>query len=201
MPKQTRNAANTDAAKKNTKKAVKKPTAKKIVKKTDAAADTAETTKRGAKSQYANKVLPYLAEIGRYIHYGVTEGDICDFYGVGKTQWADYKKKYPELTETLSRARAAQKKDLLDNAFRIAIGYEYEEEYTEEIKDKNGAIVGSKTRKQKKYAKPDAGMLQFLLINRFTAEYARDPQMVALRKKALELAEQGKIPPDGWEGV
>ena len=193
--------ATDNAAKKNTKKAVKKPTAKKTVKKTDAAADTAETTKRGAKSQYANKVKPYLAEIERYIHYGVTEGDICDFYGVGKTQWADYKKKYPELTETLSRARASQKKDLLDNAFRIAIGYEYEEEYTEEIKDKNGAVIGSKTRKQKKYAKPDAGMLQFLLINRFTAEYARDPHMVELRKKALELAEQGKIPPDGWEGA
>ena len=173
----------------------------KNLKKTDAAAETAEKTKRGAKSQYANKVLPYLAEIERYIHYGVTEGDICDFYGVGKTQWAEYKKKYPELTETLSRARAAQKKDLLDNAFRVAIGYEYEEEYTEEIKDKNGAVIGSKTRKQKKYAKPDAGMLQFLLINRFTAEYARDPHMVELRKKALELAEQGKIPPDGWEGA
>ena len=201
MPKQPRNAANTDAAKKTTKKTAKKPPTKKTVKKTDAAAETAEKTKRGAKSQYANKVLPYLAEIERYIHYGVTEGDICDFYGVGKTQWAEYKKKYPELTETLSRARAAQKKDLLDNAFRVAIGYEYEEEYTEEIKDKNGAVIGSKTRKQKKYAKPDAGMLQFLLINRFTAEYARDPHMVELRKKALELAEQGKIPPDGWEGV
>ena len=201
MPKQPRNAANTDAAKKTTKKAAKKPPAKKTVKKADAAAENAEKTKRGAKSQYANKVLPYLAEIERYIHYGVTEGDICDFYGVGKTQWAEYKKKYPELTETLSRARAAQKKDLLDNAFRVAIGYEYEEEYTEEIKDKNGAVIGSKTRKQKKYAKPDAGMLQFLLINRYTAEYARDPHMVELRKKALELAEQGKIPPDGWEGV
>ena len=89
MPKQPRNAANTDAAKKTTKKAAKKPPAKKTVKKADAAAENAEKTKRGAKSQYANKVLPYLAEIERYIHYGVTEGDICDFYGVGKTQWAE----------------------------------------------------------------------------------------------------------------
>lgn len=199
MPKQPRNAANTDAAKKTTKKTAKKPPTKKTVKKTDAAAETAEKTKRGAKSQYANKVLPYLAEIERYIHYGVTEGDICDFYGVGKTQWAEYKKKYPELTETLCRAREAQKGDLIDNAYRVAMGHYYEETKTSTV-----IIDGkphTKTEVTKKYSKPDAGMLQFLLINRFTAEFARDPQMVALRKKALELAEQGKIPPDGWEGL
>lgn len=201
MPKQSRNDEKSPTSKKTTKKTSKKPPAKKPVAAADTTADNAEKGKRGAKSQYANKVLPYLEDIERYIHYGVTEGDICDFYGVGKTQWAEYKKKYPELTETLLRARAAQKKDLLDNAFRVAIGYEYEEEYTEEIKDKNGVVIGSKTRKQKKYAKPDAGMLQFLLINRYTAEYARDPQAVELRKKALELAEQGKLPRDGWEGL
>ena len=44
-------------------------------------------------------------------------------------------------------------------------------------------------------------MIQFLLINRFTDDFARDPQIVALRKKALELAEQGKLPPDSTEGI
>lgn len=199
MPKQTRNAANSDAAKKTTKKAAKKPPAKKTVKKADASADTAEKGKRGAKSQYANRVLPYLTEIERYVHYGVTEGDICKYYGIGKTQWAQYKKDNPELSETLYRAREAQKEDLIDNAYRVAMGYHYVETETSTV-----MIDGKpckKTVEKRKYAKPDTGMLQFLLINRFTAEFARDPQMVALRKKALELAEQGKIPPDGWEGL
>ena len=43
-------------------------------------------------------------------------------------------------------------------------------------------------------------MIQFLLINRFSGEFARDPQAIELRKKALELAKDGKLP-DGWEGV
>ena len=43
-------------------------------------------------------------------------------------------------------------------------------------------------------------MLQFLLINRISDEFARDPHVLKLRQKALELAEQGKIPPN-MEGI
>ena len=51
------------------------------------------------------------------------------------------------------------------------------------------------------YQKPDAGMLQFLLINRLPDDFARDPHAVELRKKALELAEKGATPSTDWEGV
>lgn len=191
MPKQNQKTTKTAA--------VKKQTAKKPVKKPDATA--AEKKKRGAPSQYAYKVQPYMADIERYVRYGVTEGDLCNYLGVGKTQWAQYKRDNPELTETLLRAKESCKEDLLDNAYRVAMGYEYVETTTEEIKSNEGVVIGHKTKTYKRYAKPDAGMLQFLLINRFSSEFARDPQMVALRKKALELAEQGKLPPDGWEGA
>ena len=177
---------------------MKKNTAKKKPKTT---ATTTEKKKRGAPSQYGNKVKPYLADIERYVRCGVSEGDLCEYYGVGKTQWAQYKRDNPELTETLLRAKEHCKEDLLDNAYRVAMGYEYYEETTDEVKDLDGKVIAYKTKRYKRYAKPDAGMLQFLLINRYSAEFARDPQMVALRKKALELAEQGKMPPDGWEGV
>lgn len=199
MPKQSRNNKKTTTAKNATKKTSKKPPAKKNVAAAGTTADTAENGKRGAKSQYANKVLPYLDKIEYFAHYGVSEGDICKFFGVGKTQWAQYKKDYPELTETLLRAREAQKGDLIDNAYRVAMGY-----YYEEIETSTVMIDGkphTKTKTVRKYSKPDAGMLQFLLINRFTAEFARDPQAVELRKKALELAEQGKFPRDGLEGL
>lgn len=194
MPKQNQN--NVVAGGKNKK--TKKTTAKKKLKTTAA---TTEKKKRGAPSQYGNKVKPYLADIERYVRCGVSEGDLCEYYGVGKTQWAQYKRDNSELTETLLRAKEHCKEDLLDNAYRVAMGYEYYEETTDEVKDLDGKIIAYKTKRYKRYAKPDAGMLQFLLINRYSAEFARDPQMVALRKKALELAEQGKIPPDGWEGV
>ena len=193
MPKQPRN----DTEKKTAATKGKKQPVK-ARKKADEADNAAETGKRGAKSQYANKVLPYLADIERYARCMVTEGDICKFYGVGKTQWAQYKKDYPELTETLLRAREAGKADLLDNAYRVAVGYYYEETHTTTV-----IIDGkphTKTYVDRKYAKPDAGMIQFLLINRFSGEFARDPQAIELRKKALELAKEGKLP-DGWEGI
>ena len=194
MPKQNQNNVVADGKNKKTKKT----TAKKKPKTTAA---TTEKKKRGAPSQYGNKVKPYLADIERYVRCGVSEGDLCEYYGVGKTQWAQYKRDNPELTETLLRAKEHCKEDLLDNAYRVAMGYEYYEETTDEVKDLDGKVIAYKTKRYKRYAKPDAGMLQFLLINRYSAEFARDPQMVALRKKALELVEQGKMPPDGWEGV
>ena len=181
-------------------------TAKKETKSNTTPIKAAESTKQqdkpkkktGTPSQYSNKVKPYLADIERYARCMVTEGDICKFYGVGKTQWAQYKKDYPELTETLLRAREAGKADLLDNAYRVAVGYYYEETHTTTV-----IIDGkphTKTYVDRKYAKPDAGMIQFLLINRFSGEFARDPQAIELRKKALELAKEGKLP-DGWEGI
>lgn len=171
---------------------------------TDIPADPApekQGGKRGAKSQYASKVKPYLEEIAKYVACGVTEGQICEYYDVGKTQWAAYKKQYPELTETLYKAKERLKRDLLDKAYKIAMGYDYEEETTVTYKDESGNVTGSKTTCHKKHAKADAGLVQFLLINRFPQDFARDPQAIELRKKALELAEKGKISPDGLEGV
>lgn len=194
MPKQNQNNGGSESKKKKTTKSTPKKTTKSTT-------QSPEKKKRGAPSQYGNKVKPYLADIERYVRCGVTEGDLCEYYGVGKTQWAQYKRDNSELTETLLRAKEQCKEDLLDNAYRVAMGYEYYEETTDEVKDLNGNVIAHKTRKYKRYAKPDAGMLQFLLINRYSSEFARDPQAIELRKKALELAEQGKIPPENLEGI
>lgn len=162
--------------------------------------ETTEGNKRGLPSQYANKVKPYLAEIEKYTRCGVTEGQLCEFLGVGKTQWAQYKKNNPELTETLLKAKNQLKTDLINRAYQIAIGYEYEETTTVEYKDKDGKVTGTKTATYKRYAKADGNMVEFLLINRFSDEYARDPKMVELRKRALELQAEGKMPPNA-EGI
>lgn len=157
--------------------------------------------KRGAKSQYANKVLPYLDEIRRYTRCGVTEGQLCEFYGVGKTQWVEYKKKYPELTDALYNAKNELKADLINTAYKVATGYEYIETTEITYKDKEGVITGTKTTEKHCYAKPDSAMLQFLAINRFPKDFARDPQTTELRKQALELQKNGKLPFDDGEGV
>lgn len=198
MPKQPENAAEGKEVKKAPKNAAKKTTKK--AKKTPQKKPTAEKKKTGCPSEYANKVLPYLADIARYARCGVTEGQLCEYYDVGKTTWAKYKKDNPELAETLLKAKQEYRTDLINKSYEVAMGYDYEEETTVTIKDKAGNITGTKTTKTKRHAKADAGMLQFLLINRFSSDFMRDPQIVALRKKALELAENGKIPHD-MEGI
>ena len=159
-----------------------------------------EKKKTGSPSQYASKVKPYLEDIARYTRCGVTEGQLCEFYNVGKTQWAQYKKDNAELNETLLKAKQELKTDLINKSYEVAVGYTYEETTTVEYKDKEGNVKNIKTTTYKRHAKADAGMLQFLLINRFPEEFARDPQMLELRKKALKLQEQGKIPPN-TEGI
>ena len=104
MPKQNKNNDISGAVTVKPKKSPPKKTKKTTTK-------TPEKKKRGAPSQYANKVKPYLADIERYVRCGVTEGDICEYYGVGKTQWAQYKRDNPELTETLLRAKEQCKED------------------------------------------------------------------------------------------
>ena len=58
--------------------------------------------------------------------------------------------------------------------------------YRTRIKDADGNITGTKTKIVKRYARADAGMIQFLLINRYPEDFARDPQVLSLRKEALK---------------
>ncbi len=174
--------------KKTSKKMPKKPTTKK------------PSVKR-LPSEYGKKVEPFLAEIKKYIRCGVTEEQLCEFYQVGKTSWAKYKKDNPEFAETVCNARAELKTDLINQAYKVAMGFEYTETKTTTEKDKEGNILKTTEMVHERYARPDAGMIEFLLINRFPSEFARDPQAIALRKKALELAEKGVIPPEQLEGI
>lgn len=187
---------------KTTKSATKQAKSKKMPETSiETNAETKKQKKKtGSPSQYANKVKPYLDKIAQYIRCGVTEGQICEFYGVGKTQWAQYKKDNPELTAILCKAKTELKTNLVNKAYEVAVGYVYEETTTVEYKDKEGKVTGYKTTTHKKYAKADAGMLEFLLINRFSDEFARDPQILELRKEALRLQAEGKIPPNA-EGI
>ena len=175
--------------KKQTKKASKKTTKK----------TSTSQKKRGVPCEYDNKILPYLKDIERYARCGVTEGQLAMYYGVGKTSWAKYKKDYPEFSETLCKAKREFKTDLINRAYQVAMGYDYEEETTVTTEDEEGNVT-TKTTKNKRHARPDGNMLQFLLINRIPGEFARDPQILELRRKALKLAEQGKTSPN-MEGI
>lgn len=197
MPKQPKN---TDV-KKNTDLKARKTSSKRTKKAVPKDEKNAGASKKpGNPSLYLEKIYPYLSDIGRYIRCGVTEGQLASYYNVGKTSWAKYKKEYPEMNETVNKAKTEFKTEIVSKAYEVAMGYEYTESTTVDLFDNDGKKVGTKTTTYKKYAKADAGMLQFLLINRIPDEFARDPQILELRKKALELAEKGKMAPE-MEGI
>lgn len=197
MPKQPKN---TDV-KKNADLKAQKTASKRAKKNVSKDSNTTGTSKKpGNPSLYLEKIYPYLSDIGRYIRCGVTEGQLASYYNVGKTSWAKYKKEYPEMNETVNKAKTEFKTEIVSKAYEVAMGYEYTESTTVDLFDNDGEKVGTKTTTYKKYAKADAGMLQFLLINRIPDEFARDPQILELRKKALELAEKGQMAPE-MEGI
>ena len=52
---------------------------------------------------------------------------------MGKTSWAKYKKENPEIAEKLCKEKQEFKTELINNAYKVAMGYEYNEENKEEI--------------------------------------------------------------------
>lgn len=164
-----------------------------------------ETPKKGRKNLYDTKIKPNLSDIKRYIECGVTELQLCAYYKVSKTQWTQYKKDNSVLSDLLYHARKTCQFSLVNKAYEAAIGGTYEEitevEYYSVTDQGEKVVTGGKVTKVTKFNKPDVGMLQFLLINRFPEEYARDPHMVELRKKAIELAKEGKALDQDWGGV
>ena len=142
--------------------------------------------KESKKTKYEDLIKPHLEDIKCYVSHGVTEEEVRNFYGIGKTMWYEYKKKHSELNELLCNAKQICRVNLLNRAFEVANGYEYTETTTEEVKDKDGNITGTKTKVVKRYARADAGMIQFLLINRYPEDFARDPQILSIRKESLK---------------
>lgn len=142
--------------------------------------------KESKKTKYEELIKPHLEDIKCYVSHGVTEEEVRNFYGIGKTMWYEYKKKHSELNELLCNAKQICRVNLLNRAFEVANGYEYTETTTEEVKDKDGNITGTKTKVVKRYARADAGMIQFLLINRYSEDFARDPQILSIRKESLK---------------
>ena len=65
----------------------------------------------GRKSKYETHVKPYLPEIEKWCST-MTEAQICKRLGVGKTAWNEYKKRFPELTESIKRGRTDLVSDL-----------------------------------------------------------------------------------------
>lgn len=142
--------------------------------------------KRGRKNKYHTHVFPRLEEIAHWCRDGLTEEEICKRLGVSHTSFAEYKKQFPELTDTLKVNREIADYRVEDALYMRAMGYEYEEETFEEFAidrpylKEDGTIVRTElrlTKKVKKKQAPDVTAQIFWLKNRRPIEW-RDKQDV-----------------------
>ena len=141
-------------------------------------------------NNYKKLIEPYLDKISE-MALTMTEEQIAETLGVGYSTFKRYKKDNEPLRASLKSGRKALVIELKSNLIRKAKGFEYSE--TKEIKEKNpdtGELEVVRIEVTKKYSAPDVAANNLLLKNYDKENWANDPQMLALRKKELELKEK-----------
>jgi len=137
----------------------------------------------GRKSKYETAVKPYLDDINKKVREGVIEEEIAKALGISVATLNNYKNKYPEFKEALSKNKGKDILQQLINAgVQNAIGY-YKDEVT--ITEKDGVKVTTKSRKWV----PANGTLNIFYVKNFGKEegFANDPLDYELKKAKAEL--------------
>lgn len=139
----------------------------------------------GRKSKYETCVKPYLEDINKKVREGVIEEEIARSLGISVATLNNYKLKYPEFKEALSKNKG---KDVLQKLINAgidgAVGY-YKDEVT--ITEKDGQQTKVVSRK---WYPPNPSLNQF-----YVKIYGKDEGMVSdpldyeLKKSKHELDE------------
>lgn len=137
----------------------------------------------GRKSKYETCIKPYLDDINKKVREGVIEEEIAKSLGICVATLNNYKLKYPEFKQALSKNKG---KDILQKLINAgidgAIGY-YKDEVT--IVEKDGAKVVTKTRR---WYPPNPSLNQFYVKNYGKEEgYVSDPMDYELKKAKNDL--------------
>lgn len=164
--------------------------------------------KRGRKNKYETHVVPFFDTILEWLKNGATERQIAEKLGIAYSTFNDYKIKYPELMELLEKGRRNLVAELRGALVKKALGYEYNEskEVTENVdlpdemrialldagfsREQLEQVRLVKTEVAHKKMAPDVAAINLALKNYDKDNWANDPQMLAIRKKELELRER-----------
>lgn len=148
--------------------------------------------KRGAKSKYETLCLPYLEEINKKVRQGVTEAEIAKALGISVASLNNYRNKYPEFREALSKNKGADVlKELINAGIEAAKGSYKENEQTYYTMDEEGNPVIEKVIVYKQWQPPNPSLNKFYVQN-FGKEqgFSNDPLAYELKKKKQEFDEK-----------
>lgn len=168
----------------------------------------------GRKNNYETYVLPYLPQIEEWSRT-MTEAQIIEKLGIGKTAWYGYKKSHSELTERIKKGRQNLVIELRGALIRRGLGYKYKETktVTEQVhwsEDEYFSLLDAgftpeqikkarlvRTEEATKEMPPDVAALNLLLKNYDKEDWANDPQALELKKQELKLREK-QIENNAW---
>jgi len=134
-------------------------------------------------SKYGTHIGPNLDVIMGWMRSGMTEKSIAKTLGVGVSTWEHYKATKPEFREHIRKAQQDIGALCVNNLFKRANGYDYDEittEITEGGNQRQQAQTGNQRRVIKKVTKhmpPDVGANCVILFNRM-AKYWQNTQHI-----------------------
>lgn len=124
--------------------------------------------KGGRPSKYDPDRHPFLVMC--LAREGLTEVEMAQKLGIGKSTLTRWKQKHPEFRASLKGSREEADLKVVDSLYRRALGYEYEE--TEMVMaNKDGEMKPARVRKVKKHVAPDVTACIFWLKNRQPADW------------------------------
>lgn len=144
--------------------------------------------KRGRKCKYTECVKPHLAWINEQIRNGVTEKAIAKELGITEQTLNNYRNKYPELKEALSKNKGADVlQKLVNSGIEAACGKWIEEETMTVDLDKDGNPLQARRTTSKKYIPPNPSLNQYY-TKHFGQEEGFTGDPLALEFKKAKLA-------------
>ena len=147
--------------------------------------------KRGAKSKYETCVKPYLQEINKKVREGITEKAIAQSLGISVATLNNYRNRYPEFAEALSKGKGIDVLESLVNAgIEAAKGRFIENTQTVYTMDENGEPVIEKVIVNKVWQAPNPALHKFYVLNYGKEQgLVNDPLEFELKKKKQEFDE------------
>lgn len=139
----------------------------------------------GRKSKYETAVKPYLEEINKKIRQGVIEEEIARSLGICVATLNNYRNKYPEFAEALSKNKGKEVlQDLINAGIESAKGY-YKDEVTIVENEKGKTITTTR-----RWFPANASLNQFYVKNYGKEEgFSADPLDHALKIAKQKLDE------------
>lgn len=126
-----------------------------------------------AKSKYETHVKDKLVLVEAWARDGLTDEQIAIKLGIATSTLNEYKKKYPEFSESLKKGKEIIDVQVENALLKRALGYDYDETY--EYSNEEEIDGKKKTKKETKYyvkhCPPDTTAIIYWLKNRKAREW------------------------------